>query len=109
MAGIGAGERGSVGQLDDGGARAADEDADVTMTADGGLGSTWSFTGTFFGFHQDATFTRDEYVPNERIVDKHPIGGIERERGAPLHPGLNELVAGPEDSPFRFFLTLDPA
>jgi hypothetical protein len=51
------------------------EFTDVTMTADGGLGSTWSFTGTLFGFHQDATFTRDEYVPNERIVDRNADAG----------------------------------
>lgn len=44
---------------------------DVTMTPDGGLGSTWSFTGELFVFHFDATFTRDEYVPNERIVDRN--------------------------------------
>ena len=48
---------------------------DVTMTPDGGLGSTWSFTGTLFIFHLDATFTREEYVPNERIVDRNADAG----------------------------------
>ena len=45
---------------------------DVTMKPDGGLGSTWSFKGALFVFHFDATFTREEYVPNERIVDHNP-------------------------------------
>jgi hypothetical protein len=48
---------------------------DVSMTPDGGLGSTWSFTGTLFIFHLDATFTREEYVPNERIVDRNADAG----------------------------------
>ena len=45
---------------------------DVTMTDDGGLGSTWSFTGALFIFHFDATFVRQEYVPNERFTDRNP-------------------------------------
>ncbi len=45
---------------------------DVTLADDGGLGSTWSFTGALFIFHFDATFVRQEYVVNERIVDNNP-------------------------------------
>ncbi len=48
---------------------------DVSLTPDGGLGSTWSFTGALFVFHFDATFTREEYVPNERIVDRNAEAG----------------------------------
>lgn len=48
---------------------------DVSLTPDGGLGSTWSFNGALFIFHYDATFTREEYVPNERIVDRNADAG----------------------------------
>lgn len=48
---------------------------DVTMAPDGGIGSTWSFKGALFIFHYDATLTREEYVPNERIVDSNPAAG----------------------------------
>ncbi len=48
---------------------------DVSMTPDGGLGSTWSFKGALFIFHVDATFTRDEYVPNERFADRNADAG----------------------------------
>jgi hypothetical protein len=52
---------------------------------------------------------RDYGSHHGTIVNGQTIGGRERERGAPLQPGLNELVAGREDSPFKFFLTVDQA
>ena len=48
---------------------------DVSLAEDAGLGSTWSFKGALFIFHFDATFTREEYVPNERIVDRNADAG----------------------------------
>lgn len=48
---------------------------DVTMTPDGGLGSSWSFNGALFIFHFDATLTRVEYVANERLVDRNADAG----------------------------------
>lgn len=42
---------------------------DVTLAPDGGLGSTWSMESKLFVFHVHGTFTRTEFVPNQRIVD----------------------------------------
>lgn len=44
----------------------------ATMTPGGGVGTTWSFTARLLLFHIDATYTREEYVPNKRIVDRNP-------------------------------------
>ncbi len=48
---------------------------DVTTAADGGVGTTWSFTARLFLWHFEATFTREEYVPDERIVDRNAAAG----------------------------------
>jgi len=45
---------------------------DATMTPGGGVGTTWSFTARLSIFHVDATYIREEYVPNKRIVDRNP-------------------------------------
>lgn len=51
------------------------EPADVSMTPDRGVGSTWSFRGALFIYHFTATFTREEFVANERIADRNPDVG----------------------------------
>lgn len=48
---------------------------DVSMTPDGGVGSTWSCKGALFIFHFDANLTREEYVTNQRIVDSNHSAG----------------------------------
>ena len=44
----------------------------ATMTPGGGTGTTWSFTARLLVVRINATYTREEFVPNERIVDRNP-------------------------------------
>ena len=46
---------------------------DVEMTPEG-VGSTYKFRGELFVFHLDVVLTREEFVPNERIVDHSNYG-----------------------------------
>lgn len=43
----------------------------ATMTPGCGVGTTYSFRSTLLGLHVDATFTREEFLQNERIVDRN--------------------------------------
>lgn len=50
--------------------------AEVNMTPEG-VGSTYRMMGrTLFLFHMEWVITREEYVPNERIVDHAWLGRI---------------------------------
>ena len=48
---------------------------DVTTAADGGVGDTWSSTARLVLWHFEATFTREEYAPHERILDRNAAAG----------------------------------
>ncbi len=51
--------------------------AEVNLAPDGGVGSTYRLMGRMFlFFHMEWTITREEYVPNERIVDHANLGGV---------------------------------
>lgn len=51
--------------------------AEVDATPDFGVGSTFRLMGRMFLlFHMEWELTREEYVPNERIVDRATIGGM---------------------------------
>lgn len=50
--------------------------AEVTSTPEG-IGSTFTMMGRMFLiFHMEWVLTREEYVPNERIVDRSNTGGV---------------------------------
>jgi uncharacterized protein YndB with AHSA1/START domain len=48
---------------------------DVSMTPDGGVGTTYAFRGKLFIFNLDAVLTREDFAVNERIVD-HSNRGV---------------------------------
>jgi uncharacterized protein YndB with AHSA1/START domain len=48
---------------------------DVTLTPEG-VGTTYGWKGGMFGFHIHGVMTREEYVPNERIVDRSSTGPV---------------------------------
>jgi len=51
--------------------------ADVNLTPEGGVGSTYRLMGrVLLFFHMEWTMTREEYVPNERFVDHANTGGV---------------------------------
>ncbi len=49
---------------------------DVSMTSDGGVGTTWSFKARLFLYRFEATYTRQEYVRDECIVDGNIDAGL---------------------------------
>lgn len=50
--------------------------AEVNLTPEGGVGSTYRLMGRMFLlFHLEWTFTREEYVENERFRDHTQFGG----------------------------------
>jgi hypothetical protein len=49
---------------------------DATMTRGCGVGTTYTFRSTLLGMHADATYTREEYTPNARIVDRNAKAGV---------------------------------
>lgn len=50
--------------------------AEVNLTPDAGLGSTYRLMGRMFLlFHLEWTFTREEFVPNEHFRDHTQFGG----------------------------------
>jgi len=49
---------------------------EVNLTPDG-VGSTFTMMGRMFLlFHMEWVLTREEYIPNERIVDHASVGGV---------------------------------
>ena len=48
---------------------------DVTLTPEG-VGSTYAWKSGTFGFHIHGVMTREEYIPNERIVDRSSTGPV---------------------------------
>ena len=48
---------------------------DVTLTPEG-VGSTYAWKGSMFVFHTHGVSTREEYIPNERIVDRSSTGPV---------------------------------
>lgn len=48
---------------------------DIRMTPEG-VGSTYAWSGSMLGFHVKGVITREEYVPNERIVDHSSTGPV---------------------------------
>jgi uncharacterized protein YndB with AHSA1/START domain len=48
---------------------------EVNLTPDG-VGSTVTMVGRMFLFHVKWVLTREEYVPNRRIVDHANLGGV---------------------------------
>ncbi len=48
---------------------------DVTLTPEG-VGSTYAWQGPGFVFHVHGVMTREEYIPNERIVDRSSTGPV---------------------------------
>jgi uncharacterized protein YndB with AHSA1/START domain len=68
--------------------------AEVDLAPDGGLGSTYRLMGRMFLlFHLEWTFTREEYVPNERFMDHTRFGGAWTFAVAPDETGTT-LSAG---------------
>jgi uncharacterized protein YndB with AHSA1/START domain len=55
--------------------RGTDHLTEVTLTPEG-VGSTYRWTGRMFVFHLSGIVTREEYVPNERIVDRSSTGPV---------------------------------
>ncbi len=52
-----------------------DQLTDVTMTPEG-VGSTYSWKSSLLAFHVHGVMTREEYIPNERIVDHSSTGPV---------------------------------
>jgi uncharacterized protein YndB with AHSA1/START domain len=48
---------------------------DTTMTRGCGVGTTYTFRSTLLGLHADATYTRQQFLPNQRIVDDNIKAG----------------------------------
>ncbi len=48
---------------------------EVNLTPDG-VGSTCTLVGRMFLFHMTWVLTREEYIPNQRIVDHANLGGV---------------------------------
>lgn len=57
-----------------GGAR-PDAITNVTLTPEG-VGSTYTWAGSMFIFHIHGTTTREEYIPDERFVDRSSTGPV---------------------------------
>ncbi len=49
--------------------------SDLHLTPDG-VGSTYRWTTSMFGFHLTGVMTREQYVANERIVDRSSTGPV---------------------------------
>ena len=48
---------------------------DIKMTPEG-VGSTYGWTGSMLGFHVKGVMTREECLPNDRIVDHSSTGPV---------------------------------
>ncbi|HET9080525.1 MAG TPA: SRPBCC family protein [Trebonia sp.] len=48
---------------------------DVTLTPEG-VGSTYAWKSGMLGFHVHGVMTREDYIPNERIVDHSSTGPV---------------------------------
>jgi uncharacterized protein YndB with AHSA1/START domain len=48
---------------------------EVQLAPEAGVGSTWSWIGHWLFVYLHGTSTREEYVANERIVDRSSTGG----------------------------------
>lgn len=48
---------------------------DVTLTPEGVV-STYAWKGKMFIFHHEGVMTREDYIPNERIVDHSSTGPV---------------------------------
>ncbi|HEU4512652.1 MAG TPA: SRPBCC family protein [Nocardioidaceae bacterium] len=57
-------------------ARGHDTMTDVSLTPDAGVGSTYRWKGSMFIFHIEGVSTREEYIPNERFVDRSSTGPV---------------------------------
>lgn len=55
--------------------RGRDTLTDMRMTPEG-VGSTYRWRGSMFVFHIEGVMTREEYLPNERIVDRSSTGPV---------------------------------
>ncbi len=58
-----------------GSARGNSTMTDVSLTPEG-VGSTYAWRGKMFIFRIDGVMTREEYIPNERIVDRSSTGPV---------------------------------
>lgn len=56
-------------------ARGHDTMHDISLTP-GGVGSTYRWKGSMFVFHMEGLVTREEYLTNERIVDRSSTGPV---------------------------------
>jgi uncharacterized protein YndB with AHSA1/START domain len=52
-----------------------DQLTDVALTPEG-VGSTYAWKGSMFLLHIHGVMTREEYIPNERIVDRSSTGPV---------------------------------
>ena len=77
--------------------------AEVTTTPEG-VGSTFRMMGRMFLlFHMEWVLTREEYIPNERIVDRANTGGVFTYTVAPTDPtGTTLSLAFGWSSPVPF-------
>jgi uncharacterized protein YndB with AHSA1/START domain len=67
--------------------------AEANITPEG-VGSTFRMMGRMFLlFHMEWVFTREEYVPNERIVDHASVGGVWTYDFAPDETGTTLAVS----------------
>lgn len=69
--------------------------AQQAMTPDAGEGSTWRWMGHVWLIYLAGTMTREEYVPNERIVDRSSTGV------------LQTFTVEPDDSGTRLSLAVE--
>lgn len=67
--------------------------AEVNLTPEG-VGSTFRMMGRMFLlFHMEWVLTREEYVPNERIVDHANLGGVWTYLFAPDETGTTLTIS----------------
>lgn len=55
--------------------RGQDTMTEVSLTPEG-VGSTYRWKGSMFVFHIEGVMTREEYLPNQRIVDRSSTGPV---------------------------------
>lgn len=68
------------------------EPGKITLTPEG-IGTTYEWTGRELGFKIHGVLTREEYVPNERIVDRSSTGPVWTWTVAPEGDGTKLTLA----------------
>ena len=76
--------------------------SDQQMTPDAGQGSTWRWHGHLMFIHFSGTNTREEYVPNERFVDRSSTGVLVTFTFEPDEAGTTLTIAAEVSSKVPF-------